>query len=291
MDIDCLMKIESLNTSALPQAILKAYKPVEFGWTIDNCEAHYYNPVFKEIYAETHNGLSEHQLQNTLLFNENIKIAINAYREGFYECFYENPVEYVTDESSQIYRIFSGIYGNSFTSIKDPAILQFKKAVHKYNLDSLEVEFEMYGREVGRFWKCWKIILNNVPLFEPIFTQHFDNDVTKKLETEKAYFKLGLLLATGEVYFEKLTDTTVLVHYEGKPMTKAQFAKKINIHHTYVNDTYNDLAVEKVDKNIYRNYRQLKNIVDYCNLHGILVDSKFMEYFHREESRVIKKKV
>ena len=78
-------------------------------------------------------------------------------------------------------------------SILNPGILTFRKNIHIYNdLNFIKKHLYDYGFEVGTFIKAWQIILNNISLFEGIFTKHCYKKVTNGNENPFPEIFIGI---------------------------------------------------------------------------------------------------
>ncbi len=94
----------------------------------------------------------------------------------------------------------------------------------------------------------------------------------KKPETEKMYFKIGLLFAENKIYRILNNGTYEYYHLEKKFKSVNALHKHLGLTRKYIDDTFKEL---KTPHNIYKNLKYMRNIVDYCNKNEIQIHLEF----------------
>ena len=99
-------------------------------------------------------------------------------------------------------------------------------------------------------------------------------------EKNKMYFKVGLLFAEKKIYSKIIVIDnykTTKYYYEKEVFDNiSKLSKHLNLTRQYINDSFNDA---NTNHNIFKNLRQLKNIVDYCNNKAITIDNEFLNKY------------
>lgn len=94
----------------------------------------------------------------------------------------------------------------------------------------------------------------------------------KRPETEKMYFKIGLLFAEHKIY-RTLNNGTYEYYHLGKKFKSVNaLHKHLGLTRKYIDDTFKGL---KTPHNIYENLRFMTNIVEYCNKRDIQIHHEF----------------
>ena len=99
-------------------------------------------------------------------------------------------------------------------------------------------------------------------------------------EQNKMYFKVGLLFAEKKIYSKiVIVDDfkTTKYYYENEVFDNpSQLSKRLNLTRQFINDSFNGANSKH---NIFKNIKQLKNIVDYCNKNTITIDPGFLNKY------------
>ncbi|KAB1156879.1 hypothetical protein [Flavobacterium luteum] len=109
-------------------------------------------------------------------------------------------------------------------------------------------------------------------LFEqiPLSTPNPEN------EENKMYFKVGLLFAQKKIFSKIVVKdkykTTKYCYIDEVFDNPSQLSKHLNLTRQYINDSFNNANTKH---NIFKNFKQLKNIIDYCNKNTITIDPEF----------------
>ena len=93
-------------------------------------------------------------------------------------------------------------------------------------------------------------------------------------------FKVGLLFAEKKIYSKIIVIDnykTTKYYYEKEVFDNiSKLSKHLNLTRQYINDSIND---ENTNHNIFKNLKQKKNIVDYCNNKAITIDNEFLNKY------------
>jgi hypothetical protein len=99
-------------------------------------------------------------------------------------------------------------------------------------------------------------------------------------EQDKMYFKVGLLFAEKKIYSKIVVinnyKTTKYYHEKEVFDNVNQLSIHLNLTRQYINDSFTDA---NSNHNIFKNFKQLKNIVDYCNNNAITIDIEFLNRY------------
>lgn len=100
-------------------------------------------------------------------------------------------------------------------------------------------------------------------------------------EQDKMYFKVGLLFAEKKIYSKIVVINnykTTKYYYEKEVFDSInKLSKHLDLTRQFINDSFNDA---NTNHNIFKNLKQLKNIVDYCNNNAITIDIEFLNKYY-----------
>ena len=100
-------------------------------------------------------------------------------------------------------------------------------------------------------------------------------------EQDKMYFKVGLLFAEKKIYSKIVVINnykTTKYYYEKEVFDSInKLSEHLNLTRQFINDSFNDA---NTNHNIFKNLKQLKNIVDYCNNKAITIDNEFLNKYY-----------
>jgi hypothetical protein len=267
----------NLNFALLPSAIVSEYNKVRYKFDIDRSGTYYIRNVFDNIKATISDDEDESRRALLEAFNRDIDDAWSDYALGFdYALDKVDLFSGISSEEDQIFKIFSLVYGNRFDILAKPNLLQFKRYPQssKYGgIDFLSKHLYLYGTEVGKFTKAWRIILNNSRIFEPIFVKHIVgvNETVKKITVP---VQVAILFAKMEIYRVQISPGVSEYHHQGNSFLSVnKLAKHLNISRQYINESFNDT---NSNKNIFRNLKYMDAAIRHCKENGFEVDSVFM---------------
>lgn len=107
--------------------------------------------------------------------------------------------------------------------------------------------------------------------------QHAPTDPAPENELNKMYFKVGLLFAQKKIFSKIVTINNVKTtqyYYENEIFDNInQLSKHLKLTRQYINDSFKDA---ETNHNIFKNLKQLKTIIDYCNEKAISIDKDFL---------------
>jgi len=168
---------------------------------------------------------------------------------------------------------------NTFKSVADTLIElpvlrdtenEIKKLIQSLNEIDYLNETDTFSNDI----KYLNTIKNN--LFEqiPLSTPAHEN------EENKMYFKVGLLFAQKKIFskivvIDKLKNTKYC-YIDEVFDNPSQLSKRLNLTRQYINDSFNNADTKH---NIFKNLKQLKNIIDYCNKNTITIDPEFLNKY------------
>lgn len=100
-----------------------------------------------------------------------------------------------------------------------------------------------------------------------------DNKYTQS-ETEKMYFKIGLLFAQNKIHRKSTNNSYEYYYLEKKIKSVNALSKHLKLTRQYIDDTIKE---HKTSHNIYINSKYMKNIVDYCNENKTEIHPDFLK--------------
>lgn len=315
------------NLDALPPLIREEFEKIQYEFVKRSTK-----PVLEieKVYSELCDLQRQHKLYENISQNEweeEFVLLLNKkywgmwkeYRNGFEKGYAEPNLkdDVFNNESNVINRIFSGVY-NVFEKLS-PSITTKKTDHHPLLIwfDSLqylafnrpiksnektflciENHFFEYGQAVGKYVKCWDIILNNAVMFKDIFNEYYRIDVNKETTILKSnntepdnksldevskskkntlWFKAGILFADGRMdkYWNE-TGTGIKNEF-----TMPGIAEEVGLPKAkkYILATFNGYSKnnKNADKNIFNSTDKTDLIVSHLKENGIEITKTFLD--------------
>ncbi len=180
---------------------------------------------------------------------------INEELKNFYDSIFD--IDELNDNHEMDQILFSRkVFPQNFFEQRDYDHTVFMDAVKKSNLSSSKIIDFLESRKQELEAK--------------------DSPKNKMPETDKQYFKVGLLFAENKIY--SIRKDGILEYYCLNEKFKSINALSIHLKLTrkYIDDTIKELATRH---NIFRNLNYMTNIVDYCNENEITIHSEFSKKY------------
>lgn len=183
--------------------------------------------------------------------------------------------EWINDAIKIKFDEATNIYNKNFNALKDMQNEYVKLYCDYYDTKEFFSYFTFFGNNAFHLkakyflFKNW--LENEIKNIENK-TNRTNLDKNRKPETEKMYFKIGLLFAENKIYRILNNGTYEYYHLEKKFKSVNALHKHLGYTRKYIDDTFKEL---KTPHNIYSKLRYMKNIVDYCNKNEIQIHLEF----------------